>query len=97
MRYEIVLSPESVRDLERLEARVRAEVRDALERHLRHQPGKVSRSRIKRLRGRRHPQYRLMVGEVRVSYDIAAGAVEVLAIVRKSEAAAWLDGIGESP
>ena len=48
------------------------------------------RSRIKRLRGVRRPQFRLRVGEVRVFYDVSAETVEVLAIVAKSEAEAWL-------
>jgi mRNA interferase RelE/StbE len=49
-----------------------------------------ARSRIKRLRGVRRPQYRLRVDEVRVFYDISGTTVEVLAIVAKSEAEAWL-------
>src|SRR6266571_2694054 len=67
-----------------------AEVRDALERHLRHEPTRVSKSRIKRLRGVSQPQFRLRVGEVRVFYDVTREAVEVLAIVTKAEAAGWL-------
>ena len=67
-----------------------AEVRDAMERHLRHEPAKVSKSRIKRLRGLSQPQYRLRVGEVRVYYDVGEAAVEVLAIVTKAQAAGWL-------
>jgi mRNA-degrading endonuclease RelE of RelBE toxin-antitoxin system len=62
-------------------------VRDALERHLQHQPTRVSKSRIKRLRGLSQPQYRLRVGEVRVFYDLTGETVEVLAIVTKAEAA----------
>ena len=71
-------------------ANVRATVRAALERHLRHQPEKTSRSRIRRLRGVRRPQYRLRVNEVRVFYDVSGATVEVLAIVAKSEAESWL-------
>jgi len=77
-------------DFRRLSARHRANVRDALKKHLRHEPAKVSRSRIKRLRGISKPQYRLRVGEIRVFYDIGESQVEVLAIVPKSSAAAWL-------
>jgi len=95
MRYEIFLAPQASRDLKRLSARRRAEVKDALERHLRHEPQKASKSRIKRLRGLRHPQYRLRVGEIRVYYDIAEDVVEVLAIVSKTEAASWLAEKGE--
>jgi mRNA-degrading endonuclease RelE of RelBE toxin-antitoxin system len=69
-------------------------VREAIEEHLRHEPDKVSRSRIERLRGLSRPQYRLRVGEVRVFYDIAQDTVEVLAIVAKSEARSWLAQFG---
>jgi mRNA-degrading endonuclease RelE of RelBE toxin-antitoxin system len=90
MRYEVVLAPEAVRAFRSLAANRRAEVRDALERHLRHEPTRVSKSRIKRLRGVSRPQYRLRVGEVRVFYDVTHETVEVLAVVTKSEAARWL-------
>ena len=90
MPWKIVLAPEAVRDFRRLSARDRANVRDALEKHLRHEPAKVSRSRIKRLRGISKPQYRLRVGEIRVFYDIGKSQVEVLAIVPKSSATEWL-------
>jgi mRNA-degrading endonuclease RelE of RelBE toxin-antitoxin system len=69
-------------------------VRIALEAHLRHEPRKTSRSRIKRLRGLHRPQYRLRVGEVRVFYDVSGSTVEILAIVAKSEAQAWLVQFG---
>ena len=65
-------------------------VRSALETHLRHEPEKVSRSRIKRLRGLRRPQYRLRVHDVRVFSDVSRTTVEVLAIVSKSEVESWL-------
>jgi mRNA interferase RelE/StbE len=90
MPSAIVLAPEAVDDLGTLTANVRAIVRTALETHVRHQPGKTSRSRIKRLRGLRRPQYRLRVGEIRVFYDVSGATVEVLAIVAKSEAESWL-------
>jgi len=64
--------------------------------HLRHEPEKTSRSRIKRLRGLRRPQYRLRVGEVRVYYDVSSATVEVLAIVAKSEAESWLAQFGNA-
>jgi mRNA interferase RelE/StbE len=94
MRFEIILAPEAVEDFRALKANLRSSVRDALETHLRHEPMKTSRSRIKRLRGLARPQYRLRVGEVRIFYDVSAGTVEVLAIVRKSEAAIWLEQFG---
>ena len=94
MRFEIVLAPEAVDDLRRLGARERTTVAKAMETHLRNQPGRISRSRIKRLRGLSRPQYRLRAGEVRVFYDISGSTVEVLAIVRKSEVNEWLGQFG---
>jgi mRNA interferase RelE/StbE len=95
MPFAIVLAPEAVEDLKRLRAGDRASLKEALARHLRHQPGKTSRSRIKRLRGLSRPQYRLRVGDIRVFYDINDGTVEVLAIVPKSETAIWLARFGK--
>ena len=96
MRFEIVFSPEAHQDKRRLKAREWALVRDAIEAHLRHEPRKESKSRIKRLRGLVKPQYRLRVGEIRVFYDVTEKVVEVLALVPKSMAGAWLQEEGET-
>ncbi len=95
MRYDIIFSREAANDFKKLSACERATVIEAIEQHLRHEPGKVSKSRIKRLRDLEHPQYRLRVGEIRVFYDIQKETVEVLAVVSKSRAAEWLDDVGE--
>ena len=95
MGYDIVLAPGAVEAMRKLPAHVRSRVRDALDRHLRDEPTKVSRSRIKRLQGLSQPQYRLRVDEVRVFYDVTQKAVEVLAIVTKAEAEAWLQQEGK--
>jgi mRNA-degrading endonuclease RelE of RelBE toxin-antitoxin system len=94
MRYEIVLAPGAVRELRSLRAYDRAQVRDAIERFLRHEPTRVSRARIKRLRGLRQPQFRLRVGETRVFYDVAETTVQVLAVISKDQAQDWLDQEG---
>jgi mRNA interferase RelE/StbE len=94
MRFAIILAPEAVDDLKALKANVRATIRAAIEKHLRHEPRKTSRSRIKRLRGVDRPHYRLRVGDVRIFYDVSGGTVEILAIVNKSEADAWLTQFG---
>jgi mRNA-degrading endonuclease RelE of RelBE toxin-antitoxin system len=94
MRSEVLLAPEAARAFRSLPAHRRAEVRDALERHLRHEPTRVSKSRIKRLRGMSEPQYRLRVGEMRVFYDVTGEAVQVLAIIPEAQAARWLAGHG---
>jgi mRNA-degrading endonuclease RelE of RelBE toxin-antitoxin system len=97
MRYEIILAPQAVADLQALRANVRAAARDAIERYLRHQPTAVGGSRIKRLRGLSRPQYRLRVGDdLRVFYDVHEQKVEVLAIVLKAAANEWLERHGES-
>ena len=90
MPFDIVLAPEAVEDLKGLTASVRTRVRAALETHLRYEPERTSRSRIKRLRGLLRPQYRRRVGEIRAFYDVSGATVEILAIVAKSEAESWL-------
>jgi mRNA-degrading endonuclease RelE of RelBE toxin-antitoxin system len=96
MRFEIILAPQAVEDRSRLRAFDRAAVDEAMELHLRHEPGKVSKSRIKRLRGLRRPQYRLRVNDLRVFYDVAGKEVQVLGIVLKADAEDWLKATGES-
>jgi len=95
MRYEIELSPEAIEDLKRLKANRRAHMKRAMETYLRHEPTKTSKSRIRRLRGLSKPQYRLRVGDLRVFYDVSNREVEVLAIVAKADADAWLTKVGE--
>ena len=53
MRYEILLAPEAIADLRRLDASQRSIVKRGIETHLRFEPAKVSKSRIKKLRGMR--------------------------------------------
>lgn len=96
MRFEIILAPLALEDLKRLRAVDRAKVKDAIETHLRHEPTRVSRSRIKQLRGLDQPQFRLRVDDVRVFYDVVEKQVRILAIVHKADAAAWLEKVGES-
>lgn len=95
MRYEIFLAPEAVNDLKSLSARNRSIIRDAIEKHLRYEPDKISRSRIKRLQGIAKPQYRLRVGEFRIFFDVAERSVEVLAIIPKTSAIVWLKKVGK--
>jgi mRNA-degrading endonuclease RelE of RelBE toxin-antitoxin system len=94
MRFAIVLAPEAAQAFRALPARRRAEVRDGLEKHLRNEPTKISKSRIKRLRGMAKPQYRLRIGDMRVFYDVTNQAVEILAIVPKRQVEAWLADAG---
>ena len=95
MKYEILFSPEAVQDFNDLSARDRSFIREAIEKHLRYEPERISKSRIKRLRGISRPQYRLRVGEIRVFYDVLEARVEILAIIPKPKAAEWLGKMGE--
>ena len=90
MPFEIILAPEAVEDFRSLKANIKAAVRDALEMHLRHEPKKLSRSRIKRLRGLSRPQSRLRVNNIRIFYDVTETTVEILAILSKPEVEEWL-------
>jgi len=94
MAFEIILAPEAAGALKALPTPVRTGVVDAMRLHLTHEPMKVSKSRIKRLRGLSQPQYRLRVDDIRVFYDVTETQVQVLAIVTKAEAQAWLDEQG---
>jgi mRNA interferase RelE/StbE len=90
MTFEIVVAPDAARVLRKLPGHERALVTETINRHLRHEPTKVSKSRIKRLRGLSQPQYRLRVGDIRVFYDVTETTVQVLAIIPKAQAQAWL-------
>lgn len=98
MRYEIILAPEAEEDLLNLKASDRAKATNAIEKYLRYEPEKTSKSRIKRLEGMEWPKYRLRIDELRafydVIYDITGGTVEVLIVREKGEAMAWLAEYG---
>ena len=95
MKYEIIWAPEAISDWKRLKPTDRVIVKGAIETHLRYEPKKVSKSRIKRLRKMVHPQYRLRIGEFRIFYDVTEGDVNILAVVSKSQSASWLGEKGE--
>ena len=96
MAFEIILAPQAVASLEKLSVPVQTGVQRALVLHLTHEPTKVSKRRIKRLRGLSQPQYRLRVGDIRMFHDVTETQVQVLAIVTKADAQAWLDEQGTS-
>jgi len=95
MKYRITFSPEARQHFHDLCAYDRAKVRDAIDGHLVHTPTVESKSRIKRLRDMRKPQYRLRVDDVRVFYDVEMDEVFVLGIVEKEHAEDWLQEMGE--
>ena len=94
MKYKIIIAPDADTDLKRVRAYDAAKIEDQIKVHLTHEPTKVSKSSIKKLKGVEKPQYRLRVGEHRIFYDVSKDEVHVLAIVPKSEAAEWLKNVG---
>jgi mRNA-degrading endonuclease RelE of RelBE toxin-antitoxin system len=86
-RYEIVLKPSAVKDMDGLRRFDAQAISDTMGGCLGDGPAKESRSRIKRLRGLSDPDYRLRVGEYRVFYSIdeTAGRVNVLRVLHKDE------------
>jgi mRNA-degrading endonuclease RelE of RelBE toxin-antitoxin system len=90
MAFEIVFSPEALDDIRGLRADDRAKIVLTIERHLRHAPDKISKTRIKRLRGLRHPEYRLRVDDFRVYYDIVDSTIIIHAAIPKHLTYAWL-------
>jgi len=56
-----VFTREAIEDLKAFKARQKKILLDAIETHLRHEPEKISKSRIKRLNNLEWPQYRLRV------------------------------------
>lgn len=87
--FAVEVGPEAIRQLRRLRRIDAVAIMDALDMHLRHQPDRPSRSRIKRLRGNQDSTYRLRVGEYRVFYDIEEGVVRVNVVLHKSETASF--------
>ena len=87
--FEIQLRPEAVRRLRSLRRVDVVAILKALEKHLRHEPERPSRSRIKRLRGREDATYRLRVGHFRVFYDVEDGIVDVITVLHKDQTAAF--------
>jgi len=86
-KYDIVLKPSAIRNMDKLRRYDAVQVADAIEAHLSDRPTRVSRSRIKKLRGIRNPDYRLLAGEFRVFYgvDDTACRVDVLRVMHKNE------------
>lgn len=96
MKHEVILSPQARSQFHCLSAYDRAKVRDAIDEHLQDHPTAEGKSRIKRLRELRRPQYRLRVDDLRIFYDVEGSQVIVHGIVDKPHAAQWLAEEGET-
>lgn len=93
LRYEIVLKGSAIADMDGLRRYDATAIADAMERHLSDEPTRESKSRIKRLRGIRNPDYRLSVGAYRVFYNVIAEAqrVDVLRVMHKDQTRAYYE------
>ncbi|MFZ1474912.1 MAG: type II toxin-antitoxin system RelE/ParE family toxin [Anaerolineae bacterium] len=93
MRYEIEITEEAESDLDVIRAFYREEILKGMEDHLRFEPTRKSRSRIKRLELLDSPAYRLRVGDYRVFYDVdeVTAEVTVLRVMSKEESLAYLE------
>ena len=93
MKYEVVVATDAQAQFARLDGRWRSRLKKEMREQLEHQPTRESKSRIKRLRGLRQPQYRMRVDDMRVFYDVndERNRVEVLGFVNKSDTPEWLD------
>ena len=89
------MTENAIDDYEELDARWRATIRGAIRTHLTYDPTKESKSRIKKLKAVKHPEYRLRAGEVRVFYDVIETDVVVIAIMTKEKTVKWLEKHGE--
>ncbi len=87
--FKIIFKPEAVRQLRRLRRYYAKAVLDSIERHLREEPEKGSRTSIRRLRGHQQSTFRLRVQDYRMFYDVVEDRVEVVKILHKSEAQAF--------
>lgn len=96
MKYQVIIAKSAEEVFKNLNAGIRSSLKKAMRTHLQTSPKKVSKSRIKRLKGLRQPQYRLRVDRMRVFYDVndEKGRVEILGFVMKSETGKWLQDQG---
>lgn len=84
-RHKVHLQPDAIADLDGLRKYDATKVLDGIEKYLRFEPAKESRSRIKRLKGKAPADYRLRIDEWRVFYRILEGEVRILRVMHKDE------------
>lgn len=97
MSYRIEFVRSAKDDLRLLRKTDQVKVLDRIERHLTNEPKRQSKSRIKRLRAKTFPPYRLRVDEFRIYYDVddRSRVVIVYGVVPKDHSEAWLQKTSE--
>ncbi len=96
MKYTVIVAQTAQEGLDQFDARWQSASFRAMREHLEHEPKKESKSRIKRLRGMRQPQYRLRIDRLRIYYDVddKTQRVEVIGVTLKEQSAQWLSQHG---
>ncbi|MCS1408124.1 MAG: hypothetical protein M2R45_01294 [Verrucomicrobia subdivision 3 bacterium] len=85
MPFEIEFFESALADFKKLDARWQFRCDRLWKRTCASSLTRVSKNRIKKLRGIDHPEYRLRVDDIRENF------VEILGIVPKRQTEAWLD------
>ena len=87
--FKIVFKSEAIRQLKKMKRYHARVTLEAIERHLKEEPEKTSRTSIRRLRGHQQTTFRLRAQEYRVFYDVIEDRVKVVQILHKSETHAF--------
>jgi mRNA-degrading endonuclease RelE of RelBE toxin-antitoxin system len=85
-RYEICYAEQAANDIRGLRAFDQRTVIDAIEQHLSHEPGRISKSRIKAMTQPFWSHFRLRIGDFRAYYDVdeERRTVNVLRVLKKA-------------
>jgi mRNA interferase RelE/StbE len=83
--FSVVYAKEAADDLRRMRAFDQRRILDGIYAHLRHEPQRASRSRIKQMIQPFWSEYRLRMGDFRVYYDVDTQSrrVHVLRVLKK--------------
>ena len=86
-RYQIILKPQAIEDLDKIQKYYASKIIDGIEIHLSYRPDFLSKSRIKRLRGKQESDFRLRIDDYRIFYNIdkLEKVVYILRILHKNE------------
>ena len=86
-KYGIFLKNQAVKDMDSIKKYHASIIADSINKYLSYEPTRVSKSRIKKLLGRRDYDYRLRVGEYRIFYyvDEKTETVYVLRVLHKKD------------
>ena len=94
--FDVKFKFEDLAALRKIKSFCAQQILDAIESHLRLEPERTSKTRIKRLRGKQQATFRLRVGDYRIFYDVLENVVSVVAILHKDETPKFYEQ-GEEP